>query len=199
MRARELALEAEVPVVLAVRLRLERWRSRADAMATIDACVPGALLVCADAAEAELLTGERDPERAALALRKAGARLVLIALGADGAILRGEQQATVPGPAAGADALSGVVLGRLALAGYYPERGRGGAARGRARVERPPPDLADLSVARPAGLGHDPGVIERDRVRRPARAGAGRVRRLPTRARRPSRSAPAARCSAACR
>ncbi len=107
-------------MVLAVRLRLERWRSRADAMATIDACVPGALLVCADAAEAELLTGERDPERAALALRKAGARLVLIALGADGAIVRGEQQATAPGPAAGIDAVAGVVLGRLALAGYYP-------------------------------------------------------------------------------
>jgi fructokinase len=120
MQARDMALEAEIPVVLAVRLRLARWRSRADAMATIDACVPGALLVCAESAEAELLTGERDPERAAVALRKAGARLVLIARGADGAILRGEQQATASGPAAGIDALAGVVLGRLALAGYYP-------------------------------------------------------------------------------
>ncbi len=41
------------------------------------------------------MTGEDDPERAALSLLKAGARLVVITLGADGAILRGELRADV--------------------------------------------------------------------------------------------------------
>ena len=54
-------------------LRLHRWASRADAAASANACVPGALLVRANRAEAELMTGEQDPERAAMALRKAGA------------------------------------------------------------------------------------------------------------------------------
>ncbi len=43
------------------------------------------------------MTGEDDPERAALALLKAGARIVVITLGAGGAILRGELRADVPG------------------------------------------------------------------------------------------------------
>ena len=60
--------------------------------------MPGALLVRANEAEAELMTGEHDPERAAAALVKAGARMVVITLGADGAILRGEARgATSPG------------------------------------------------------------------------------------------------------
>ena len=48
------------------------------------------------------MTGEDDPERAALALVKAGARMVVITLGAEGAILRGELRADVAGvPATG--------------------------------------------------------------------------------------------------
>ena len=65
MRARELALELERPVIFDPNLRLHRWRSHADAAASANACVPGALLVRANAAEAELMTGEEDPERAA--------------------------------------------------------------------------------------------------------------------------------------
>ena len=82
-------------------LRLHRWRSAADAAASANACVPGALLVRCNAAEAALMTGEDDPERAALALVKAGARLVVISLGAAGAMLRGELRADVPGGAGG--------------------------------------------------------------------------------------------------
>ena len=89
MRARSAALELGRPVIFDPNLRLHRWRSNADAAATANACVPGALLVRANDSEAALMTGEDDPERAALALVKAGAEVVVITLGPDGAILRG--------------------------------------------------------------------------------------------------------------
>jgi fructokinase len=127
MRAREVALGLGRPVVFDPNLRLERWRSRAEAAATVNACVPGALLVRTNAAEAALMTGEDDPERAALALLKAGARMVVITLGAEGAILRGELRLDVDGRPANVlstigagDVLTGVLLARLARSGYYP-------------------------------------------------------------------------------
>jgi sugar/nucleoside kinase (ribokinase family) len=127
MRARELALGLGRPVVFDPNLRLERWRSRAEAAATVNACVPGALLVRANAAEAALMTGEDDPDRAALALVKAGARVVLITLGPEGALLRGELRLDVDGRPANVqstigagDVLTGVLLARLASSGYYP-------------------------------------------------------------------------------
>jgi fructokinase len=76
VRAREAALELERPVILDASLRLHRWRSRADAAASANACLPGALLVCATAAEAAVMTGQDDAEAAASSLIKAGARLV---------------------------------------------------------------------------------------------------------------------------
>jgi sugar/nucleoside kinase (ribokinase family) len=127
MRAREVALGLGRPVVFDPNLRLHRWRSRAEAAAAANACVPGALLVRANAEEASIMTGEDDLERASLALLKAGARMVVITLGADGAILRGELRLDVPGrPAAvrstigAGDVLTGVLLARLANSGYYP-------------------------------------------------------------------------------
>jgi sugar/nucleoside kinase (ribokinase family) len=127
MRTVELARELGRPVIFDPNVRLHRWRSRTDAAASVNACVPGALLVCVNAAEAELMTGEDDPERAALALVKAGARLVAITLGRDGAILRGELRADAPGAGAevvskigAGDSLTGILLARLALSDFYP-------------------------------------------------------------------------------
>ena len=127
MRAREVALGLGRPVVFDPNLRLERWRSRAEAAATVNACVPGALLVRSNADEAALMTGEDDPDRAALALLKAGAQMVVITLGGEGAILRGELRLDVPGRPANVvstigtgDVLTGVLLARLATSGYYP-------------------------------------------------------------------------------
>ena len=129
MRARERALEQSRPVVFDCNLRLHRWSSRADAAASANACIPGAKMVRANGAEAEVLTGESDPERAALALRKAGAELVVITLGSEGAILRGGGGLRVDAPAArparllsavgAGDALTGTLLARLALSGFY--------------------------------------------------------------------------------
>jgi fructokinase len=127
MRARERALGQGVPVVLDANLRLERWRTRADAAASVNACVPGALLVRANLAEARVMTGEDDLERAALALVKAGARLVVISLGPDGAILRGELRASCAGVAVdvvstigAGDAFTGTLVADLAATGFYP-------------------------------------------------------------------------------
>ena len=127
MHARAVALEHERPVIFDPNLRLHRWSSHADAAASANACVPGALLVRCNRAEAALMTGEDDPERAAQALVKAGARLVVITLGADGALLRGELRADAPGVRArvvstigAGDVLTGVLLARLALSGFYP-------------------------------------------------------------------------------
>jgi sugar/nucleoside kinase (ribokinase family) len=127
MRARERAIELGRPVVFDCNLRLHRWSSRADAAASANACVSGALLLRANLQEAELMTGESDPERAAMALRKAGARLVAITLGDGGAILRGAEHADVRAVPAdvvctmgAGDAFTGTILARLAASGFYP-------------------------------------------------------------------------------
>ncbi|MBV9465677.1 MAG: hypothetical protein JO206_08490 [Solirubrobacterales bacterium] len=127
MQARAVALELGRPVIFDPNFRLHRWSSRADASASANACVPGALLVRANRAEAELMTGEADPERAARALLKAGARIAVVTLGADGAILRGERRADVPGlqvkvksTIGAGDVLTGILLAKLALSGFYP-------------------------------------------------------------------------------
>lgn len=128
MQARRVALELGRPVVFDPNLRLHRWRSRAEAAEAANACVPGALLVRSNSGEARLMTGEPDPERAALTLLKAGARMVVITLGPEGAMLRGEQRVDVPGePAAvlstigAGDVLTGILLARLATSEFYPD------------------------------------------------------------------------------
>jgi sugar/nucleoside kinase (ribokinase family) len=127
MRARSVALDLERPVIFDPNLRLHRWRSRADAAASANACVPGALLVRANESEAALMTGEDDVERAAQAILKAGARMVVITLGPRGAILRGSFRATVPGvpvkvlsTIGAGDVLTGTLLAKLALSNFYP-------------------------------------------------------------------------------
>lgn len=126
MRAREVALALEHPVILDPNLRLHRWSSKADAAASANACVPGALLVRANAAEARLMTGEDDLERAALAIRKAGARNVVITDGPRGAMLRGKIRLDVPGVPArvvstigAGDALMATLVARLQITGFY--------------------------------------------------------------------------------
>jgi sugar/nucleoside kinase (ribokinase family) len=128
MRARERALELGRPVVMDPNLRLDRWADPAQAADAARAAARGAFLVKCNRAEARLLTGERDPAHAAEALLAGGARHAVVTLGAGGALLRGPGlRADVPGvpatvlDATGAgDAVSGVLLARLALAGFDP-------------------------------------------------------------------------------
>jgi sugar/nucleoside kinase (ribokinase family) len=127
MAARERALALDRPVVFDPNLRPARWRTSAEAAAAANAAVPGAFLVRTNRAEAEAMTREPDPERAAAALLAGGARLVVVTLGAEGAMLRGELQADLPGVRArvrstvgAGDALMGVLLAGLTLAGFHP-------------------------------------------------------------------------------
>ncbi|HVE69225.1 MAG TPA: PfkB family carbohydrate kinase [Solirubrobacteraceae bacterium] len=126
LRARERALELDRPVLFDPNLRLHRWDSVARAVESANACVPDAMLVRCNRAEAQALTGEADPEAGARALVAAGARMAVVTLGPDGALLRGEVDADVPGVPARAvstvgagDALMGVLVGRLTLAAFY--------------------------------------------------------------------------------
>jgi len=128
MAARERALALGRPVVFDPNLRLHRWPSADDAASAARACVPGALLVRCNAAEAGLLTGVGDPERAAEALIEAGARLACVTLGPEGALLRGAARADVRGVAAesvsaigAGDTLTGVLLAALERRGWEPE------------------------------------------------------------------------------
>jgi fructokinase len=124
-RARALALDR--PVVFDPNLRPARWRTSAEAATAANAALPGAFLVRTNRVEAQAMTGEPDPERAAAALLTGGARLVVVTLGAEGAMLRGEVQADLAGERArvrstvgAGDALMGVLLARLSLAGFDP-------------------------------------------------------------------------------
>ena len=78
MRARERALALGKPVIFDPNLRLHRWPSAARAAEAANACVPGALLVRCNREEAEMLTGEADPDAAAQALVAAGARAAVV-------------------------------------------------------------------------------------------------------------------------
>lgn len=124
--ARERALELGRPVIFDPNLRLARWPHPGRAASVARGCVAGAYLVKCNRREAELLSGEADPERAAAGLLAAGARNVVITLGADGAMLRGELRADAQGvpthvvDATGAgDALIGVLVARLSASGFY--------------------------------------------------------------------------------
>lgn len=127
MDARERALGAGSPLVFDPNVRAHRWRDPADARRACAACLPGLLLARMNLAEAELLTGESDPERAAAAVLRAGARTAVVTLGARGAILRGEASADAAGvrsnvrsTVGAGDALTGVLLARLASAAWDP-------------------------------------------------------------------------------
>jgi sugar/nucleoside kinase (ribokinase family) len=126
MEAREAALGLGRAVIFDPNLRLDRWSTRADAAASVNACLPGVTLLRLEAEEARLLTGEDDLERAAMGLRKTGAANVVISLEDGGAMLRGRIRADAPGGpvemastlGSGA-AVSATLIAQLAASGFY--------------------------------------------------------------------------------
>jgi fructokinase len=126
-RARERALALGRPVCFDPNLRLERWPSREAAVAAARECLPGCLLVKANAAEARLLTGEDDPGAAAEAIAAGGVPLVVVTLGPEGALARGAQSLEVPGRGArvmstvgAGDAFLGTLMARLQAMDWDP-------------------------------------------------------------------------------
>jgi sugar/nucleoside kinase (ribokinase family) len=93
LRARALARGAGV--LLDANIRRSRW---ADPSVVIELCrqaCEGAALVKTNVDEAHMLTGEREPVAAALALCRLGAENALVTCGAEGAVLRGRASAEV--------------------------------------------------------------------------------------------------------
>ena len=83
--AARLARERGVLVSFDPNLRLRLW-SKEEARATMRQLVPLCDLVLPGLDEAELLTGESDPDRAADALRALGAKSVALKLGTEGSL-----------------------------------------------------------------------------------------------------------------
>jgi sugar/nucleoside kinase (ribokinase family) len=127
LRARDLALSSDRPLVVDVNLRAHRWRDLAVAAGlTRDIC-NGALLVKVNRDEAKMLTGEADPIAAAEMICSWGCDEVVVTLGAEGAIARGRVDGGVPGVAARAvdttgagDVVTGVLVAALASSGFAP-------------------------------------------------------------------------------
>jgi fructokinase len=127
LAARDRALELGKPVVFDPNLRLHRWDSPGRAASEARALVEDAFLVKLNSEEARLLSGEDDPHAAAAGLLAAGARHVVVTLGAQGALVRGgglkldvRGVDATPVSAVGAgDAFMGLILGRLAGTDFY--------------------------------------------------------------------------------
>jgi 2-dehydro-3-deoxygluconokinase len=83
--AAEIAQAAGVTVVLDPNLRLKLW-SRETARSVLRDLIGHADIVMPGADEAELLTGEPDPHRAAVDLLGLGPKLIVVKLGAQGAM-----------------------------------------------------------------------------------------------------------------
>jgi fructokinase len=125
-KAKDLALSTGRPLLLDVNLRPHRWRSKAlAARLTRDTC-DGALLVKVNREESRELTGERDPGAAAETICSWGCKEVVVTLGPEGALARGEVRADVPGVAADAidttgagDVVTGVLVAALAATDFH--------------------------------------------------------------------------------
>jgi fructokinase len=98
LEARRRALELGVPVLFDPNLRPNRWRDMDVAIGFCRELCEGAFLVRATRAEAAQLTGIGEPAQAAAALCELGARLAVVTMGAEGALIRGEASAEAPAP-----------------------------------------------------------------------------------------------------
>lgn len=129
LRARELALDTGRPVLFDPNLRPTRWERIEDALELSRSLFKGAFVVRTNDAEARLLTGRDDPAAAAEELVALGARLAVVTLGADGALVRGEAVAHSPGvevevvsTLGAGDAFMGTLAAGLAKAGWEASR-----------------------------------------------------------------------------
>lgn len=86
------------------------WASAAEARRWAVEAVRRATVVVGNSDEAEMATGERDPERAAAALLELGAGTAVVKMGGDGAIAR-TREGTVRAPAFRVEVLNGLGAG----------------------------------------------------------------------------------------
>jgi fructokinase len=99
LRARELALEREVRVCFDPNIRPNRWGGHPErAIAISRELIEGSYLVRANREEAMGLAEVDDPREAAGELATMGARLAVVTLGEEGAVIRGACEAELPAP-----------------------------------------------------------------------------------------------------
>src|SRR5262249_18974359 len=122
--AAEIARAAHVPVVLDPNLRLKLW-TRDEARATLRDLAGQADVLLPGADEAELLTGEAEPEAAARALLSLGPELVVVKVGASGCIAVSESEVIVAPALMLARIVDPVGAGDAFAAGFHVGRLRG--------------------------------------------------------------------------
>ena len=127
LAARRLALERGAPVLFDPNLRPTRWERLEPALEMCRELCRGAFLVRVSDEEARLITGESRPDAAAEELCRLGARLGVVTLGPDGALVRGEAQGEAPGvevevvsTMGAGDAFMGTLAAGLANRGWEP-------------------------------------------------------------------------------
>ncbi len=118
-----------MPILFDPNLRPNRWERMDRAIGFCRELCDGAFLVRANRSEAEQLTGVSDPESAASALCGLGARLGVVTMGAEGAVIRGaaegrhdSPEVEVVAPLGAGDAFMGALAAELARLGWDARR-----------------------------------------------------------------------------
>lgn len=127
LRARDLALAGEIPVLFDPNLRANRWDDLSDAHELCRTAVAGSFVVRATLEEARGIAGlgpEAGPGECAEALCELGARVAVVTMGADGAIARGEASGQAPAPVV--DVVSPLGAGDAFFGALAAEAHRGG-------------------------------------------------------------------------
>ena len=129
LQARRGARNRGVPVLFDPNLRPNRWRNLDRALELSRDLIDGAMVVRATDWEARELTGERDPAQAAEALCSFGAKLGVVTLGPDGAVMRGAAHGEAPSPdvevvspLGAGDAFMGALAAGMAALDWDPSR-----------------------------------------------------------------------------
>lgn len=130
-RARELALGRGVRVCFDPNIRPSRWGGEMHpAVEASRAVVAGSFLVRANRDEATAITGVAEPHGAAAELVAMGAKLAVVTLGVEGAVMRGAAEAELPAAEVdvvstlgAGDAFMGTLVAGLAVRDWDASRG----------------------------------------------------------------------------
>jgi sugar/nucleoside kinase (ribokinase family) len=129
LRARRAARDGGAHLLFDPNLRPNRWRDLGRGVRLSREMIDGTLVVRANQWEARELTGESDPADAAQSLCELGARLGVVTIGREGAVMRGAASAEassppveVVSPLGAGDAFMGALAAGLAKVEWEPER-----------------------------------------------------------------------------
>lgn len=129
LRTRRGALDRDLPILYDPNIRPSRWEKLDSALAFCREMCDGAFVVKANAKEAMTMTGTGDAIAAADGLCSLGARLGIVTMGADGAVMRGaaEAEAKAPEvevvvPLGAGDAFMGALAAGLSRVGWDATR-----------------------------------------------------------------------------